>query len=91
MLGYENGLSTIKMVKDQIQCRSQSLLNFGCTEYRLNLSVNCGGQFSVESTDVFSDVFFRSLHGAFTFIAIYHSINVKLFELPQSFTFRIIL
>ena len=55
---------------------------------RLNLSFSCGGQFRIESTDI---LLFLPLHGRFGFIAIYQSINVKFFELPQCFTFRIIL
>ena len=34
MLGFENALTAIKMIKDQIQCGPQSLLNFRHTEYR---------------------------------------------------------
>ena len=30
--GFENGFSAIKMIKDKIKCRSQSLLNFRRTE-----------------------------------------------------------
>ena len=30
---FDNGLSSIKMIKDKIQCRSQSSLNFQCTKY----------------------------------------------------------
>ena len=33
VLGFQNRLRTIKMIKDQIQCRSQSLMKFRCTEY----------------------------------------------------------
>ena len=58
---------------------------------RLNLSVIGGGWFVIESTDIFSDVLFRPLHGTLGFITIYQSINVKFFELPQCFIFRIIL
>ena len=34
MLGFENVLSAIEMIKYQIQSRSQGLLNFRRTEYR---------------------------------------------------------
>ena len=34
MLRFENALSVIKMIKDQIQCRAQSLLHFHHTEYK---------------------------------------------------------
>ena len=43
------------------------------------------------STDFFSSVLFRPLHGSLGFITIYQSANVKFFELPQCFTFQIIL
>ena len=33
MLRFENALSALKMIKDQIQCQSQSLLSFCHTEY----------------------------------------------------------
>ena len=66
-----------------------------CDEVRsltgLNLSVSCGGQFWIESTDTFSSVLFRPLHGTLGFMTIYQSINVKFFEPPQCFTFRMIL
>ena len=35
MLAFDNVLSKIKMVKDQIQCQSQSLLNFRGTKYKM--------------------------------------------------------
>ena len=45
----------------------------------------------IESTDIFSDVFIRSLHGTLCFIKSYQSVNVKFIEHSQCFTFRIIL
>ena len=33
VLGFENALNTVKMINDQIQCRSWSLLNLSRTEY----------------------------------------------------------
>ena len=42
-------------------------------------------------TDIFSNVLFRSLYGTLGFLTIHQSINVKFFELPEYFTFQIIL
>ena len=61
------------------------------SQTRLNLSVSCGGYSWIETTDIFADMLFCPLHGTLGFMTIYQSINVKFFELPQYFTFRIIL
>ena len=45
--------------------------------------------FEIESTGIYSDVLFRPLHGTLGIITIFQSINVKFFELPQCFAFRI--
>ena len=45
----------------------------------------------IESTDIFSNVFIRPLHGTLCFIKTYQSVNDKFVEHPQYFTFRIIL
>ena len=52
--------------------------------------VEASFELSQIDVDIFSDVLFR-LEGTLGFITIYQSINIKLFELPQCFTVRIIL
>ena len=46
---------------------------------------------SIQSTDIFSDVFIRPLHGTLGFIKSFQSVNVKFIEHPQCFTFLVIL
>ena len=48
-----------------------------CSLTGLNLSVCRGSQFSIESTDIFSHMLFRSLYGTHGLLTIYLSINVK--------------
>ena len=47
--------------------------------------------YSLDYTDIFSDILFRAVHGTLGFIAIYQSINVKCFEIPQCSTCMMIL
>ena len=49
MVGFEKALGAVKVIKDQIQCRSQSLLNLARDYFRVVIS--CGhttkGEFPV--------------------------------------------
>ena len=59
------------------------------SQIRLNLSASCGCQLLNQIYGLFLGTLFRQLHDVLRFIKIDHSTNVKIFKLPQRFTFQI--